>query len=70
MQRGVGPTFFLPSLAAAGAALHLSKQPAEADYASLASCISEQRHRHPLDDQQQELVNAMYACGIYQCPVG
>ena len=70
MQRLVGFTFFLVSLAIAGGALHLSRQSASIDYAPLADCISDARYRHPLDDQHQELVNAMYACGIYKLPVG
>ena len=71
MHRLLGFTFFLVSLAIAGGALHLSReQPARADYAPLAECISQARYQHPLDDQHQELVNAMYACGIYKLPVG
>ena len=70
MQRLVGFTFFLVSLAIAGGALHFSRQPAPVDYSSLAECIGEARYRYPLDDQHQELVNAMYACGIYKLPVG
>ncbi len=69
MQRLIGLTFFLVSLAIAGAALHLNRQPATVDYASLANCISDARDRNPLDNQHQELVNAMYACGIYKFPV-
>lgn len=70
MQRVVGFTFFLASLAIAGAAVHLGHEPAKVDYSSLARCISTARYEHPLSDQHQELVNAMYACGVYKVPVG
>jgi hypothetical protein len=70
MQRFVGFTFFVVSLAIAGAAVHLSRAPARVDYSALAHCISDARYQHPLSDQHQELVNAMYACGIYKLPVG
>jgi hypothetical protein len=36
----------------------------------LANCISEARYQHPLDDEHKELVNAMYACGIYKLAAG
>jgi hypothetical protein len=70
MQRFLGFAFFLASLAIAGAAVHVSREPANVDYAPLADCISEARYEHPLDNQHQELVNAMYACGVYKLPVG
>jgi hypothetical protein len=70
MHRLVGFTFFLVSLAIAGGALQLSRERATVDYSSLAECINDARYRHPLDDRHQELVNAMYACGIYKLPVG
>jgi hypothetical protein len=70
MSRFVGFTFFLASLAIAGGALQLSRQPPKLDYSTLADCISEARYEHPLSDQHQELVNAMYACGVYKLPVG
>jgi len=37
----------------------------EPDY---AGCISESRILNPVADQHQELVNALYACGIYELP--
>jgi hypothetical protein len=70
MRRVVGFSFFVASLGIAGAALHLSREPARVDYSSLAHCITEARYEHPLSDQHQELVNAMYACGVYKLPVG
>jgi hypothetical protein len=70
MQRFVGFTFFLASLAIAAAAVHVAREPAKVDYSSLAHCISEARYEHPLGNQHQELVNAMYACGVYKLPVG
>jgi hypothetical protein len=70
MQRLVGFTFFVVSLAIAGGALHLSREPATVDYSPLAECIGDARYRHPLDDKHQELVNAMYTCGIYRLPIG
>jgi hypothetical protein len=70
MRRLVGLTFFLASLVIAGGALHMSREPARVDYSSLANCISEARYEHPLTDRHQELVNAMYACGVYEVPVG
>jgi hypothetical protein len=70
MRRFLGFTFFLASLAIAGAALQVSRELAKVDYSSLAHCISEARYEHPLSDQHQELVNAMYACGVYKLPVG
>jgi hypothetical protein len=70
MQRLVGFTFFVASLVIAGGALHLSRAPAAVDYSPLAECISEARYRNPLDDKHQELVNAMYACGVYELPAG
>ena len=70
MRRFVGLTFFLASLAIAGAAVHVSREPGRVDYSSLAHCISEARYEHPLSDKHQELVNAMYACGVYDLPVG
>jgi hypothetical protein len=51
-------------------ALLVSREPANADYTVLAHCISEARYQHPLDDEHQELVNAMYACGIYKLAAG
>jgi hypothetical protein len=70
MPRSIGLAFFLVSLAIAGIAVHVSREPAGADYSSLAACISEARYEHPLSDKHQELVNAMYACGVYKLPVG
>ena len=70
MHRLLGFTFFVASIAIAGGALHLSREPSSSDYSPLAKCISEARYRHPLDDKHQELVNAMYECGIYKLPIG
>jgi hypothetical protein len=71
MHRLVGFAFFVVSLAIAGGALHLSRgHPATVDYSPLAECIGNARYRYPLDDKHQELVNAMYTCGIYRLPVG
>ena len=70
MHRLVGFVFFVASIAIAGGALHLSGEPTAVDYSPLAECISEARYRNPLADKHQELVNAMYACGIYKVPVG
>jgi hypothetical protein len=69
MHRLVGLTFFVMSIAIAGGALHVSRESSGVDYSPLAECISEARYRHPLDDKHQELVNAMYACGIYKLPI-
>ena len=70
MSRLVGVAFFLASLAIAGGSFHVRTEPERVDYSSLASCISDARYHHPLDDKHQELVNALYACGIYRIPLG
>lgn len=70
MNRLVGFAFFMASLAVAAGALGTSRGPAEVDHPSLPNCISEARYHHPLDDKHQELVNALYACGVYEVPVG
>jgi hypothetical protein len=70
MQRVVGAGFFLMGLLLATIALHLREEKPSVDYGTLASCISEQRVRHELQDPHQELVNALYACGVYKLPVG
>lgn len=70
MQRALGAAFFLIGLALATLALSLREQPPTVDYASLANCISEQRVRHALEDPHQELVNALYSCGVYKLPMG
>ena len=70
MRRLVGGGFFLMGLVLATVALHLREEQPTVDYASLANCISEQRVRQALQDPHQELVNALYACGVYKLPVG
>jgi hypothetical protein len=70
MHRVVGFTFFALSIALASVALVVSRQQPQLDYGSLANCISDARHRHPLADQHQELVNALYACGVYKLELG
>jgi hypothetical protein len=33
------------------------------------ACIGKARYEHPIaQNQYQELVNALYACGVYQLP--
>jgi hypothetical protein len=70
MHRLVGFTFFAAGVALACAALFLSRAESRADYRPLADCISDARFRQPLDDRHQELVNALYACGVYKVAVG
>lgn len=70
MQRLVGAGFFLMSLVLATAAVIVHRQQPQVDYTSLANCISEQRMRQSLEDPHQELVNALYACGVYKMPLG
>ena len=70
MHRFVGLAFFVVSLAIAGGALQTSRESTSVDYSPLAECIGEARYQHPLDDKHQELVNAMYECGIYDLPIG
>ena len=70
MHRVVGLAFFALSVALASASLLVSRQQPQVNYGSLASCISDARHRHPLADQHQELVNALYACGVYKLELG
>ena len=41
-------------------------QSASPDY---STCIAKARYEHPIEgNQYQELVNALYACGVYQLP--
>jgi hypothetical protein len=70
MQRVVGTGFFLMGLLLATMALHLRDERPAVDYGPLANCIGEQRVLHELQDPHQELVNALYACGVYKLPVG
>jgi hypothetical protein len=70
MHRLVGFAFFAAGVALACAALVVSRAEARADYGPLADCISDARVRQPLDDRHQELVNALYACGVYKLEFG
>lgn len=71
MHRAVGLTFFALGVLLATTALLLSRQhQPQLDYSSLANCISDARYRHPLADLHQELVNALYACGVYEVELG
>ena len=70
MQRVVGLAFFVAGVALAAAALALHRQHAPADYSALAACIGDARVSHPLADLHQELVNALYECGVYKLDLG
>lgn len=70
MQRLVGTGFFIMGLVLATVAVLVQRQQPAVDYTALANCISEQRIRQSLDDPHQELVNALYACGVYKLPLG
>lgn len=70
MHRLVGIAFFAAGLALACAAVALNRQQAPADYARLATCIGDARLSHPLADLHQELVNALYECGVYKLDLG
>lgn len=70
MHRLIGFAFFAAGVTLACAALVLSRVEPHADYGPLADCITDARFRQPLDDRHQELVNALYACGVYKLELG
>lgn len=70
MPRLVGFAFFAAGVALACVAVVLSRSEPGADYGALANCISNARFQQPLDDDHQELVNALYACGVYKIELG
>ena len=70
MHRLVGFAFFAAGVVLACTALVLSRAEPAADYGPLADCISDARYSQPLEDRHQELVNALYACGVYKLELG
>ena len=68
MSRLLGVVFFLASIGLALGAAHLRAERNPVDYAGLQGCIAHAERAHPLDDKHQELVNALYACGVYRPP--
>jgi hypothetical protein len=68
MSRVLGVAFFLASLGLALGAVHLRAERTPVDYTGLQGCIAHAERAHPLVDEHQELVNALYACGVYRPP--
>jgi len=68
MSRVLGLVFFLASVVLALGAAHLRAERTTVDYTGLQGCIAHAERAHPLADDHQELVNALYACGVYRPP--
>jgi len=71
MNRISGFVFFTAGLLLAALAVHVNRTPPpQPDLTSIEACIGSERVQHRLDNQYQELVNALYSCRVYKLPVG
>ncbi len=64
-------SLFAATAVAASVALGAFVLPGRTQGASpdVPGCIGKQRYEHPVaGNQYQELVNALYACGVYRLP--
>jgi hypothetical protein len=66
MSRLVGALFLLVSIGIAATAVHVRGERPSVDYRGLQACIAHAERTHPVADRHQELVNALYTCGVYR----
>jgi hypothetical protein len=68
--RAISTILFFSSIALAALALYIGHRPPSVDYAYVGDCVTRETAKQTISDQHQALVNALYACGIWNVPVG